>query len=135
MLFGWSWFFLHLPLFQSLFQALEDYFKSTNYYYYHLPQLFQIFGKIQVFVSSHFLLFSLCGLLEKQVSWWHFLFSLLINTRYCLLVSFMWSVYISETQRILCISFSRTDYALCIYHLVEWSKFNLLHNSQFTYTC
>ena len=35
-----------------------------------------------------------------------------------------------ECQRSLCVSFSRTDSRLCIYHLFVWSNFNFLHNSQ-----
>ena len=41
-----------------------------------------------------------------------------------------WSVCISKSQRILFVSFSRTDFELCIYHLFVWSKLNFLHNSQ-----
>ena len=37
-----------------------------------------------------------------------------------------WSVYISKSQRSLCISFSRTDSWLCIYHLFVRSNFNFL---------
>ena len=36
---------------------------------------------------------------------------------------------ISKSQKILCVSFSRTDSGLCIYYLV-WSNFNFLHNFQ-----
>ena len=35
-----------------------------------------------------------------------------------------------KSQRILCVSFSVTDSGLCKYHLVVWSSFNLLYNSQ-----
>ena len=41
-----------------------------------------------------------------------------------------WSVCILKSQRTLCISFSRTDSGLCIYHLFVWSNLNFLHNSQ-----
>ena len=47
-----------------------------------------------------------------------------------LLAGIRWSVYISKAQRILCVSFSRTDSDFCIYHLVVWSNTNFLHNSQ-----
>ena len=40
------------------------------------------------------------------------------------------SVCISKPQRSLCISFSRTDSRLYIYHLFVWSNFNFLHNSR-----
>ena len=41
------------------------------------------------------------------------------------------SVYISKSQCSLYVSFSWTDSGFCIYHLLEWSNFNFLHNSQF----
>ena len=34
-----------------------------------------------------------------------------------------------NSREILCISFSRTNSGLCIYHLFVWSNFNFLHNS------
>ena len=40
-----------------------------------------------------------------------------------------WSAYISKWQRFLCISFSRTDSSLCMYHCVVWLNSNFLHNS------
>ena len=40
------------------------------------------------------------------------------------------SVCISKSQRSLCVSFSRTDSGLCIYHLFVWSNLNFLHNSR-----
>ena len=59
-----------------------------------------------------------------------FLFLLLISTWSSFLVAIKWSVCISKSQRISFILFFRMDSGLCIYHLVVWSKFNLLHNSQ-----
>ena len=52
----------------------------------------------------------------------------------------MMMICISKSKKILlCISFSKTDPDLYIYHLVAWSNFNLLHNSQWiffpTQTC
>ena len=35
----------------------------------------------------------------------------------------------SKSHRSLCVSFSRTDVGLCIYHLLVWSNLNFLHNS------
>ena len=40
-----------------------------------------------------------------------------------------WSVCMPMSQRSLCVSFSRTDAGLCIYHLLVWSNFNFLHIS------
>ena len=37
---------------------------------------------------------------------------------------------ISKSQRSLCLSFSRTDSGLCIYHLFVWSNWNFLHIPQ-----
>ena len=46
------------------------------------------------------------------------------------LVEIRWSACISKSHRILCVTFSRTDSELCIYHLFVWSNLSLLHNSQ-----
>ena len=46
------------------------------------------------------------------------------------LAKIRWSVCMSKSLRSLCISFSRTDSWLSIYHLFVWSNFNFLHNSQ-----
>ena len=54
---------------------------------------------------------------------------LLIIIRSCRLVEIRWSVCISKSLRSLCVSFSRTDSGLCIYHLFVWSNFNFLYNS------
>ena len=51
-------------------------------------------------------------------------------TRFSRLAEIRWSVCISKSQRILCVSFFRTDSGLCIYNLVVWSNFNFLRNSQ-----
>ena len=57
-------------------------------------------------------------------------FFLLIIIRSVLLAGVRWSLCTSKSQRTLCISFSRTDSCLCIYHLFVWSNFSFLHNSQ-----
>ena len=41
-----------------------------------------------------------------------------------------WFVCISKSQRSFCVSFTRTDSGLCIYHLFVWSNFNFFHDSQ-----
>ena len=46
------------------------------------------------------------------------------------LAEIRWSVCISKSQKDSYVSFSRTYYGLCIYHLFAWSYFNFLHNSQ-----
>ena len=62
-----------------------------------------------------------------------FLFIFLSITRSCLLTRIRGSVFISESQRILCVLFSRVDSDLCIYRLVVWSNFNFLHNSHLSH--
>ena len=57
------------------------------------------------------------------------LFFLLVITRSDRLAEIRSSVYISKSQRSLCISFSRIDSGLCIYHLFIWPNFNFLHNA------
>ena len=55
---------------------------------------------------------------------------LLIIIRSGILVKIRWSVYTSKSDRRFCVSLSRTDAGLCIYHLLVWSNLNFLHNSQ-----
>ena len=45
------------------------------------------------------------------------------------LAEIKWSVCTSKSLESLCVSFSRTDVELRIYHLFVWSNFNFLHNS------
>ena len=56
---------------------------------------------------------------------------LLIIIRSGLLAEIKWSVYMSKSQRSLCILFSRTGAGLCIYHLFVWS--NLLRYFPLTF--
>ena len=56
-------------------------------------------------------------------------FFLFIFTRSDLLDQIGWSIRISKSLKV---SFSKMDSRLCIYHLVLWSYFNPLHNSQWT---
>ena len=57
------------------------------------------------------------------------IFCLFINSRFSLLVGGRWSVFTLKCWKILWISFSTTDSALCIYHLVVWSNVIFLHSS------
>ena len=59
-----------------------------------------------------------------------FVFFLLTVIRSSLRAGIKWSVYISKSQRILCVSFSGTDSGLYIYHLILWS--NMVHFSSFS---
>ena len=58
-----------------------------------------------------------------------FLF-LLIITRSGPLGEIWWSVFISKSLKILCVSFSRTDSGLGICYSFVWSNLNFLHNSK-----
>ena len=55
---------------------------------------------------------------------------MLIITGSGLLARIRWSAYISKSQSILVVSFSRTDSGLHICYLVVWSNFSFFHNSQ-----
>ena len=64
---------------------------------------------------------------------------LLIIIRSGLLAEISLFVWMSKSQRSFCVSFSRTDAWLSIYHLFVWLNFNFLHISQWitlpTQTC
>ena len=62
----------------------------------------------------------------QQVLVFFFFFSL---SRSGLLTGIKWSVCISKSQRMFCISFSRADSSSCIYHQAVGSNFLFLHNS------
>ena len=80
--------------------------------------------------SFWFLRFSLCGVLRWQSALFDMFSLFLVITMSSLLDGIRWSVCISISQRILCVSFFRTDFGLCIYHFVVGSNFNFLHISQ-----
>ena len=119
---------LQLP--QSLFLAFGDHFKDINYNFYHyhlhIQQLLQLSSKIQVFVNLC-VFFSLWGLLEQQNLQGDKFFFFSIKTRYSFLAEIGWTLCISNCQRTLCISFSRTDSSLCIYYLSQCWNFCFLH--------
>ena len=58
------------------------------------------------------------------------LFFWLIIIRSGLLAEIRWFICMTKSYRSLCVSFSRTDAGLCIYHLFVWSNYNFLHISQ-----
>ena len=66
----------------------------------------------------------------RQVLFSFFLFSFFFLTiiRSGCLSEIRWSVWISKSQRILCVLFSRMDSGLCIHHLFGWSNLNFLHS-------
>ena len=125
----------------SDFQSLQFFFqvfwacsKQINYncyhHYLHVPQIFLVLWQgptICLYFLFHFqFVIRWNGKVQLTVS---SLF-LLLNIRSGLLAGIMWSVWISKSQRILNVSFSRTDSSLCVYHLVDWLNFNFLHKSQ-----
>ena len=59
-----------------------------------------------------------------------FSFFLLITISSGLLAEIRWSICMSKSHKRLCVSFSRRDAGLCIYHLFIWSNSNFLHYSQ-----
>ena len=81
------------------------------------------------FLSSLILL--CCWLGWQSPLFCRFSFLLTITRSGCL-AGIWWSVCISKSLIILCVSFSRTDSGLWVYHLVVWSNFSFLHNFQRT---
>ena len=77
-----------------------------------------------------FVMFTLYSAETVKFTWWQVLFFLLINTISGLPDRVERFIFFSKSQRILCMSFSRMDYSLCIYNFIVWSNFNLLHSSQ-----
>ena len=120
---------------QSLYQPFGYCTKSTNCNWYnrhlHVPQFFQCPSKVEVlillfkFFQFYFVVHWNCKVHNSASSCF-----LLIIIRSGLLVEVRWSAGISKSQRSLCVSFSRIDSGLCIYHLLIWSNFNFLHNFQ-----
>ena len=86
----------------------------------HILQLFQLFSKIEVFsiFLPFFFKFLLCGPQEQKNPLNDKLSLLLINTISSLLTWIRRSVCIPNFLRILCVSFTRMDSDVCIYHLV-----------------
>ena len=83
------------------------------------------------FFSFSFNLF--CGHLRRQSSlfgkFFLILFFLLTISRCGRQTEIRRAVWISKSRITLCVSFSRMDSELCIYHLFVWSNLNFLHKS------
>ena len=99
-----------------------------------LSLLCSIFKKIPKqdrgsYLSFHFLSILLCSQPGQQSPHFASSFFFLIITRSGRLAKIRWSVCISKSQRSLCVSFSRTDVGLCVYHLFVWSNLNFLAQS------
>ena len=74
-----------------------------------------------LFPFSHSLHFTLWSTGTAKSTILQVLSVLLILIRSGRLAEIRWSVYISKSQRSLCVSFSRTDSGLCIFYLFVWS--------------
>ena len=85
---------------------------------------FSSLARSRYYPSFRFLSTLLCGQPEQQSSF----FFLLIIIRSGRLAEIRWSVCISKSQGSLCISFSRTNFGLSIYHLLVWSNLDFLHS-------
>ena len=108
------------------FQAFVNHSKITSYYWYqrHVPQIFSTRERskyLSMYLIS-FIFTQWSAGKQNPLDINFFFFGLLVGVKR--------SVDISKSQRILCISLSRTDSSLCIYRLIVRSNFNLLHNSQ-----
>ena len=67
--------------------------------------------------------------IRQVLFFFFFLFLFLTITRSDHQAEIRWYVCISKSQKMLCISFSRTDSGLYIYYLFVWSNFSFLRNS------
>ena len=115
--------------------------KSTNHDWYnchrHVPYFFQFPSQVQVLILlfTFFQFYSVVhwdSKIDNSASsffFFFFFFLLLIIIRSGLLAEIRWSVCLSKSHRSLCVSFSRTDAGLCIYHLFVWSNLNILYIS------
>ena len=133
--YGWTPLVLLFPYPPVPVPILCDCTKPTNYNWYHhhfhVPHFFKFPSKVVVltFIFVFFQFYSVVSWCSKVCISASFLFLLTI-IRSGRLAKIKWSVCISKSWRNLCISFTRTDFGLCIYHLFEWSNFNFMHNSQ-----
>ena len=111
----------------SQLQLVSPSFSSSIAFWFFFQFYLQCLG---VYLSVHFPSVLSCGQPEWQGPLFGMLCFLLTITRSGHLAEIRWSICMSRSPRILYVSFSRTDSGLCIYHLLAWSNFNLLHNSQ-----
>ena len=92
-------------------------------------QFFLKFLATSTYLSFFSFFFSilLCSTGTVKSTMWNILFFAVRSGR---LAETRWSVCVSKSHRVLCVSFSRTDSGLCVYHLFVWSNLNFSHNSQ-----
>ena len=92
-----------------------------NWYHrhFHVPLPFYLSGTTQVLI--YYVDFFYFHSLVRRDGKSHWMINFLFYfTRFGRLVEIRWSVCISKSQRILCISFSCTDSGLSICHLIVW---------------
>ena len=127
---------LNLPL---IFNSSSLCSKCTNYNWYschfHAQQLFQLSGKIQVFVYLFlfYFIFTLWSTqLAKSTSWQVFSSCKSILGSSCKsILGWDWLIHLNLKVPENFLAFIlRIDSAFCIYCLSAWSNLNLLHNSQ-----
>ena len=124
----------YFQVFQSRYQSFGDCIERTSYNWYHrqlhVTKFFQLSCKFQIFI--YLFAFLQFYPVVNQNGKVHYS----TDPFFCcwlslgLIVRDLRSVCISKSQRILCISCSRTDFSLCIYNLFVWSNLNFLNNSQ-----
>ena len=103
-------------IFHSFFSSLA---KSKYMSLFLLSLNFTLWSaKMTKFTIRQILFSFLFFLLIFFFFFFFFFFFLLIVTWFGVLDGIGWSVSISKPQIILCVSFSRTDSGLCMYHLV-----------------
>ena len=89
--------------------------------------LFSSLARYRYFSLSFSFILWLAGIEKSTSRQVLFFFTTIMSGR---LAEIRWSVCISKSQRVLCISFSIIDSGLYIYHLFVLSNLNILHNSK-----
>ena len=116
----------YFQVLQSLYQSFSDYSKSTNRHWYnrhfHVSQFFLVLYHVEkslIFVFFQFYcVVSPASKSTIQQVIFLFLFLLIIIRSGCQ-AEIRWSVCISKSLRSLCISFSRIDSELFVYHCLN----------------
>ena len=93
---------------------------------------FQFPRKVDVFILlfAFFQFYSVASRNSKVHNSPNSLFLLLIMIKSCRLVEIRWSVRTSKFRGSFCVSFSRTDSRLCLYHWFVCSYLDFLHSSK-----
>ena len=126
---------LYFQVLASLYQCTGDCTEHTNYKVTFKFNRFFISLARCMYLSlfSFYFSFTLrsAGTAKSSFfSFFFFFFFLLTITRSGRLAEIRSLVFISKSQIILCVSFSRTDSGFCIFQLFLWSTLNFFHYSQ-----